>query len=224
MGRGMTTPLIPLTPWRHSFPWMFILMHRIFLVSTHAASWEPCSFIHKFPVKGHSCFQLYDLLTYWYGRVIFPSFQCWDWDRCSSRQLWLPPFSSRFVVLLWSPLRCVCCGLLYILGTGVCSFSRTGIYSVWSHTARRGATYRLSFTFFHRVEFGVFSICILGSSASFHYAHVGRLHFLPQYGLCKFFPSGFNCAEQAVVPHVCWLCMLLRFGAVADCLESFWPW
>ena len=45
-----------------------------FLVFTHTASWEPCSFIHDFPVKGHSRFRLYDLLIDWYGRVIFHHF------------------------------------------------------------------------------------------------------------------------------------------------------
>ena len=92
------------------------------------------------------------------------------------------------VGLLYSPLRCVSCGLLYILGTGVCSFSHTGIYYFFSHAARRGAAYQLSFTFFHRVESGVFSLCILGSAAIFPHAQVGRLHFLPQCGLRKFSP------------------------------------
>ena len=47
---------------------------EFFLVLTHTASWEPCSFIHDFPVKGHSRFRLYDLLTEWYDRVIFRHF------------------------------------------------------------------------------------------------------------------------------------------------------
>ena len=55
----------------------------------------------------------------------FLSFQCWEWGCCSSRELWLPPFSSKicFVVvvsftswLLWSPL-CFGDGSLFISRT-----------------------------------------------------------------------------------------------------------
>ena len=45
----------------------------------------------------------------------FLSFQCWDRGCCSSLDLWLLPFFSRFVGLLWSPLSFVCFGLPYIL-------------------------------------------------------------------------------------------------------------
>ena len=43
-----------------------------------------------------------------------------------------------------------------------CASSRTGSCPAGSHAARRGAAYRWSFTFFHRVESGMSFLCILG--------------------------------------------------------------
>ena len=63
---------------------LFILMQErkscsfsctgFFLVLTHTASWEPCSSNHDFPMQCHLRFQLYVLLTDWYGYVISLSF------------------------------------------------------------------------------------------------------------------------------------------------------
>ena len=50
---------------------------------------------------------VYVFLTDWDSRVILPALQCWDRGCCSSLDLWLPPFFSRFVGLLWSPLHFV---------------------------------------------------------------------------------------------------------------------
>ena len=54
-------------------------------------------------------------------------------------------------------------------GTVVYSFSCTGIFSVWSHAARRGAIFRLSFTFFSR-EWNMvcFPSVFLGSSVKIY--------------------------------------------------------
>ena len=93
-----------------------ILTHRIFPGFDSHSELGAVLFHPRFSCEGPFTFS-----AVWSPyRLVWPcnfsSFRCWYWDHFSSRELWLLPFSSRFVVLLWSPLRCDCCGLLYIWG------------------------------------------------------------------------------------------------------------
>ena len=82
---------------------------------------------------------------------------------------------------------------------GVCSFSRTGIFSVWSHVARRGAISQLAFTFFHIVESGVFSLCISRVWCKNFLTHRLRVCiFLPSV-VCVSSSQWFHCLGGIVV-------------------------
>ena len=59
-----------------------------------------------------------------------------------------------------------------------------------------------------------FSVCILGSGASFPHAQVEILYLLPQCGLCKSFSLTSFPRTDYGFPPCCELCLLMHFGTV----------
>ena len=125
--------------------------------------------------------------------------------------------TNLWVVVVSLTLQCVLLGSSYILGTGVCSFYHIGISSVDPAQPEGEPLISCHSCFiFQRVESGVFSLCILGSGASFPHAQVGRLYFLPQCGLCKF-SRWLRCPGWTVVFPMLWVVFTVTFW---DCCNS----
>ena len=88
-----------------------------------------------------------------------------------------------------------------------------------------GSRFRLSFTF--SIEW--YRVCI--SSKFWGMVKISLTHRLGDYLFSPLWsvqvPWWFRCSGRAVVPHICWLCLLLRFGAVVGflgvVLATIWP-